>query len=285
MFCGLKVETVTFCSNAPAGPIINSTLFFSYTIGVFASIIAGILYAFGPMAQTDLITDIQPIWHVKFIRFMIPGITIPFFYGIIFAITTAKRKDETFKAIKWGVIAWLILALMLGTLIRASVNLYEYEIKYSGMWPLFGNKRQGDVRFEIFMLIAFLSVLSLIIFENWKIVINTNIGSMFSIRGSSFCSRLISSLVCFVLTGSILALLFWGKSLTPPGDNKVFVAAYSVGLISGWAIVCFYLFTGEHGLIKWIDQNSIAKRAQHWSWSRRIEEARERCKDIRWLSE
>lgn len=58
-------------------PILNSTFFFSYAIGVIASFMAGILYAFGPLSLTDIVARTHPIWYVRFIRFMIPGIIIP----------------------------------------------------------------------------------------------------------------------------------------------------------------------------------------------------------------
>ena len=265
----------------PARPILNSTLFFSYVIGVFASLIAGLLYAFGPLAITDIGSGYEPIWHLKLLRFMIPGVTIPLSYGFVFAIMTAKRNNDTFKVTKLSVIAWLSLALSVGILIRLSLNLPEYHSKYPEIW--FFNQKQGDVRFENFILLAFISVTLIINFENWKCVINTKKRSSLTIRGFSFFSRLICSFSFIFLTGFLLSFLRWGVGLTPPGRNKIIVATFSVTIISVWGICCFSLFTGKHRFIKWIDRCYIAKRARIWRCSRRIEEARERYKDTRWF--
>ncbi len=158
----------------------------------------------------------------------------------------------------------------------------KYASEYSNISLLLGDKRQGDVRCEIFLLISFLSVLLVINYENWKLVKNINSGSLLFISGASFCSRLVASFVFLTFSGCVLAISFWGKGLTPVGKGAS-LAIILIGLFSGWSIGSFYLFTGKQGLVKWIDQNYIAKRAQQWSWSTRIEEAREKWKD-KWFS-
>ncbi len=222
--------------------IFNSTFFVSYIAGFLSTIVGAFLYAFGPLAINDRIEAInqimeaKPIWHIKLIRFMIPGLILPIFFGILFAIRSAKARIDA----KTG-IAWLLLTLILGSFIRLCVDLFKYRIKYPNFWYIFTEEKVGNVRFETFLIVALLSITTLIIFENWK-------KGYYEIK-LHVISRLIFPLLFVFLTGSLVASFHFGKGLSLPAGSFFNAISYT-GLISGWAIGCFYLFTGDHYLIQ-----------------------------------
>jgi hypothetical protein len=90
--------------------------------------------------------------------------------------------------------------------------------------------------------VAFLSILSLIIFENWKKM------PMHEKKAYNYTRFLFPS-IFVILTGSALAYFHWGEGLSIPAGNTFYHALKNVGLITGWGMGCYYLFTGNHFLI------------------------------------
>jgi serine/threonine protein kinase len=229
-------------------PILNRTLTIAYGTGFVASLVGGLLYAFGPPAHTDIATQLSPVWHIKLMRFMATGVVLPIFYSSFLAMGAAKRKDPSFKAAEWRVVSMLLLSLVVGTLIFTCVQLTEHPI----LSIFFGDLRQGDVRCEIFILVAWLCTLSLICCENWQTLSTPSGVDRPYVDASAFLSRLIAALVSVSLSGAILAVAYWGQGLTPNVHDGAF-AALTIGLISVWSFSCCAIFTGNHVIVRRIE--------------------------------
>lgn len=229
-------------------PVFNRTLTVAYGTGFIASMIGGIIYAFGPPAHTDLIVNLNPVWHIKLIRFMATGLVLPGFYASILAIGAAKRKDPDFRAAEWRIVAWLLLLVVIGTLIFTCVHLIEHPI----LSMFLGDRMQGDVRCEIFILVAYLCTLSLICFENWQTLSSSSEGKKSYIDAPFFLSRIIVAFISLTLSGIILSAVFWGQGLTPNVNDGAY-AMLTIALISVWSITCFALFTGNHTIVRWVE--------------------------------
>jgi hypothetical protein len=227
--------------------VLNRTLTVAYGTGLIASFIGGLIYAFSPPAQTDIIEQLDPVRHVKFMRFITVGLVLPIFYSVLLATGTAKREDPFFKAAEWRVVIWLSLWLVIGVLIFTSIHLTEHPV----LSMFFGNRMQGDVRCEIFILVAYICTLSLIFYENWQSM-STIKDSRSHIDASAFLSRTSVAIVSTTVSGVILAKAFWGQGLTPNLHDGTY-ALLATGLISVWSIASFILFTGNHAIIRSVD--------------------------------
>jgi hypothetical protein len=230
-------------------PVFNQTLKVAYGTGLVSSLIGALIYAFGPPAHAEIHALLDPVWHIKFIRFMATGMVLPVFYAIFLALGSAKRIDPHFRVAEWRVVSWLLLWFTIGVLIFTSIHLIEHPI----LSLFFGNRMQGDVRCEIFILVAYLCTVSLIWFENWQALSNQTNSSQKRLSPPEFLARLSAALIYVSISGMGLAATFWGQGLTPDHLDGTF-ALLTIGLILLWSLVSCALFTGNHAFARWFDK-------------------------------
>lgn len=143
-----------------------------------------------------------------------------------------------------------MLSFVVGVIIFTCVHLIDHPV----LSFFLGDKKQGDVRCEIFVLVAYLCTLSLTTFDNWTITTNLPNKYESAIDGPSFIARMGTSFLFVTISGILLASVFWGQGLTPDINNGTF-AMLTIALISAWSLSCHYLFTGKHAVVRWIDNN------------------------------
>ncbi len=254
-------------------PIWNNSLVAAVLIGLICSFIGSLFYVYGPAAITDP-EGVQRIPHIRMLRFMTVGVILSFAYGHVFAIIAARRRDPTFKPVGWQALAWVLVVAVLAMVIYGSHNLTEIRL----VAYFLSATKQGDVRWEVCVLVSGMISYLLILFENWKALTRT-------LSAGAFCVRQAIALAALAVVGSILAATYWGQGLTPEQGERMDVsfATFTVLLINGWAFCGFFAFTGRFWLLQRVDRSPLAVRSERCRLCQWIKQLRWRWRDA-WFS-
>jgi hypothetical protein len=244
-------------------PLFNSTFFVSVAVGMFCSLIGGLFYAFGTLVINDQgDPTITPIWHIRLLRFMVTGLVVSFVYGAIFAFAAARREGYRVAGLGGLAVVWILAGVVMGAIIYGGIHLTEVRFLSSFLSEL----KQGDVRFEVFVLTSGMVIFLMIAFENWR-------GLTRHLDGGAFMARTLISFMVLLLGCGTIANLFWGVGGSPQLHQVPF-AVYGVTLIGIWSIGCYHLFTGTHRFVAPASTSALARHARNWRITTAIVNAR-----------